>query len=164
MGDINLYPLFAELSTVITHQAGNSGMVIPSGIATDYYTQDFFAHLMATHCLRSFYAFENREAIFRDIHREYKFGLVLMGPSQRATDFAFFLTRQEHLEDAWRHFTLTEAEIELFNPNTRTCPIFRSQRDVELTRQIYRRHPVLIKEIYDDQGNQIGEENPWGIL
>src|SRR5690606_31754447 len=42
------------------------------------------------------------------------------------------------------------------NPNTRTCPIFRSKRDAEITKAIYRRVPVLIKE-------GPPEENPWGI-
>jgi hypothetical protein len=40
------------------------------------------------------------------------------------------------------------------NPNTLTCPIFRTRRDAELSRTIYRRVPVLIK---DGQP----EENPW---
>nr|MCV5143161.1 hypothetical protein [Escherichia coli] len=41
------------------------------------------------------------------------------------------------------------------NPNTRTCPIFRSSRDAELTRAIYQRVPVLVREE--------PEENPWGV-
>jgi len=43
------------------------------------------------------------------------------------------------------------------NPNTRTCPIFRSRRDAELTKAVYRRVPVLI----DKNRKQGG--NPWGI-
>ena len=30
------------------------------------------------------------------------------------------------------------------NPNTGTCPIFRSRRDAEINKEIYRRVPVLI--------------------
>ncbi len=45
------------------------------------------------------------------------------------------------------------------NPNTRTCPIFRSRRDAELTKAIYRRVPVLIREGEDDTP----EANSWGI-
>jgi hypothetical protein len=45
------------------------------------------------------------------------------------------------------------------NPNTRTCPIFCSSGDAELTKAIYRRVPVLIREARDGQL----EENPWGI-
>src|SRR5207247_851237 len=40
--------------------------------------------------------------------------------------------------------------------NTRTCPIFRSKRDMELTKAIYSHVPVLLKE-----GSS--EENPWSI-
>ena len=32
------------------------------------------------------------------------------------------------------------------NPNTGTCPIFRSKRDAEINKAIYRRVPVLIRE------------------
>ena len=46
-------------------------------------------------------------------------------------------------------------EILLVNPNTGTCPVFRSRRDAEITIGIYRRVPVLWR---DDP-----EENPWGL-
>ena len=43
------------------------------------------------------------------------------------------------------------------NPNTRTCPIFRSRRDAEITRGIYERVPVLIDENDEENGN------PWSV-
>jgi hypothetical protein len=43
-------------------------------------------------------------------------------------------------------------DLSLLNPNTRTCPVFRSGRDAELNNSIYRRVPVLLKE-GDPQGN-----------
>ena len=43
-------------------------------------------------------------------------------------------------------------DFALLNPNTRTCPIFRSRRDAELTKAIYRRVPVLVRE-GDPDGN-----------
>ncbi len=42
------------------------------------------------------------------------------------------------------------------NPNTGTCPIFRSKRDAAINKAIYRRVPVLIRE-------ETPEQNPWGI-
>jgi hypothetical protein len=68
----------------------------------------------------------------------------------------FFARQVGDLADRYRHFSLTRQDIALLNPNTRTCPIFRSQRDAELTKAVYRRVPILIKE-----GSP--EENPWGI-
>jgi hypothetical protein len=61
------------------------------------------------------------------------------------------------LEEANRHITLTAKDLKLLNPNTRTCPIFRSRRDAELTKGIYRRVPILIDESRRQGGN------PWGI-
>ena len=40
-------------------------------------------------------------------------------------------------------FTLSRPGHRALNPNTRTCPVFRTRRDAELTKAIYRRVPVL---------------------
>jgi hypothetical protein len=60
------------------------------------------------------------------------------------------------LQSPGKVFTLTAEDIALLNPNTRTCPVFRTHRDAEITKAIYRRVPVLIRE-----GEPDG--NPWGI-
>lgn len=54
---------------------------------------------------------------------------------------------------------MTPEEIAFINPNTKTCPVFRSKMDAELTKKIYRKVPVLIKE----SPNRKVDENPWGI-
>lgn len=77
--------------------------------------------------------------------------------ASKGADFAFFLTDTEHLKEEDRHFTLSSEDITLLNPNTHTCPIFRSKKDAEITKAIYRRVPVLIDETKGDEGN------PWGI-
>ena len=61
------------------------------------------------------------------------------------------------LSDERRAFTLSAEDIRLINPNTRTCPVFRSSADAELTKRIYARVPVLIDEAKGPAGN------PWGI-
>ncbi|RMG80003.1 MAG: class I SAM-dependent DNA methyltransferase, partial [Chloroflexi bacterium] len=50
------------------------------------------------------------------------------------------------LQDDWRRFTLSADDIALLNPNTGTMATFRSVRDAEITKAIYRRVPVLIQE------------------
>uniref|UniRef100_UPI00258041F4 Eco57I restriction-modification methylase domain-containing protein n=1 Tax=Candidatus Solincola tengchongensis TaxID=2900693 RepID=UPI00258041F4 len=69
--------------------------------------------------------------------------------------FAFFLTRAEQLKDPRRTFELAAEDFALLNPNTRTCPVFRTRQDAELTRYIYERVPVLV--------NERTGENPWGV-
>jgi len=160
VGKLNTYSIFAETSRSLLRAAGRAGYIVPSGIATDDTTKYFFADLMEKRALVSLYDFENREAIFSGVHRSYKFCLLTLSSGQQpvvvAADFAFFLRRTEQLRDPERRFALNAEDMALLNPNTRTCPIFHSRRDAEITTAIYRRVPVLIKEGAE-------EENPWHV-
>ncbi len=73
-------------------------------------------------------------------------------------DFVFFAHKMEDLEERDRHIRLSGDDIRLLNPNTRTCPIFRTRRDAEITKAIYRRVPVLV-----DANREGPTGNPWGI-
>ncbi|GHO84908.1 Eco57I restriction-modification methylase domain-containing protein [Dictyobacter formicarum] len=159
-GRINTYAIFAEIMRNVMGSRGKVGCIVPSGIATDEPTKLFIRDLMETRSLASLYDFENREAIFPGVHRSYKFCLfTLTGPScpaMKGAKFIFFAQRVEDLQEEERRITLSVNDIRLFNPNTRTCPIFRTQRDLALTKAIYERVPVLIKD-----GPPM--ENPWNI-
>jgi hypothetical protein len=158
-GDVNTYTLFAELNRQLISAAGRVGCIIPSGIASDDTTKAFFQDLIQSEALVSLHGFENEEFLFPGVHHSTKFCLLTLTGRARPhskSDFAFFCRRTEHLQDPDRHFTLTADEIGLMNPNTGTCPIFRSKRDAEINKSIYRRVPVLIRE-----GDPAG--NPWGI-
>ena len=78
-------------------------------------------------------------------------------PSQEA-EFAFFLYRAEQLRDAERRFALAPEDFSLFNPNTRTCPIFRTRQDMDIARKMYQRAGVFWQEARRGQPNI----NPWG--
>lgn len=157
-GDVNTYAVFAELFRSMTAPEGRSGVIVPTGIATDATTQYFFKDLVESRSLRALYDFENSKPIFDGVHRSFKF--CLLSTSGRAVvasaaQFAFFLNDPLQI-DASR-FTLTPEEITLLNPNTGTVPIFRTRRDAEIALGIYRRVPVLINE------NDPINGNPWGI-
>ncbi len=147
VGDVNTYAVFAETALALLHPEGRAGILVPTGIATDDSTKAFFNHLMQSRRLVSLYDFENRGKLFPEVDSRQKFCLLTLGSGTEAADFLFFATRPEHLKDLRRHFQLSAADIALINPNTRTCPIFRSRRDAELTKKIYRRVPVLIREM-----------------
>ena len=158
VGDVNLYQIFAGLVRQVIDATGRVGVIVPSGIATDYYTQDFFNALVDNRELVSLYDFENRKPLFHGVDSRMKFCLLTLtgsGAPQPAIDFAFFLTQTEQLSDTDRHFTLSPEELYAINPNTGTCPTFRSKRDAELTKKLYDAAPVLV--------NEAEEENPWGV-
>jgi hypothetical protein len=156
VGKINTYSLFAELFATIGRWAG---LIVPTGIATDATTAQFFASLMSDRRIRSLFDFRNT-GFFPGAASAQGVRFCLMALTQTAhvaTNFCFRLTAISQLKDAERHYSLTPAEIAIINPNTLTAPIFRSKADAELTKQIYARMPVLI----DDTAGKNG--NPWGI-
>lgn len=157
-GDINTYSVFAERMRLLLTSGGRTGVIVPTGIATDATNQYFFADLVKRGELVSLFDFENREGIFPHVHRSYKFSLLTLERAyepRRAMRFAFFCHRIADLRDERRVFTLTPEDIARVNPNTRTLPIFRTRQDAELTKAIYRRVPVLV--------NETTGENPWGV-
>ncbi len=79
------------------------------------------------------------------VHRSFKFCLLTLGAAP-AAEFVCFAGQVAQLADPRRRFTLTPDEFRLINPNTLTCPVFRSERDAELTKKLYRAAPVLIRE------------------
>lgn len=158
-GDVNTYALFAEHFARLARPEGRSGVIVPTGIATDSSTSAFFGDLVAKKRLAQLIDFENKDAIFPSVHRSYKFCVLAMGAADRA-GFAFFLTNAVQLEETDRRFTLTAEQIARINPNTKTAPVFRSRADADLTAKLYEKAPVLIEERTVEQG---GDVNPWGI-
>ncbi|MEO8495894.1 MAG: DNA methyltransferase, partial [Planctomycetota bacterium] len=160
-GDINTHAVFAELGYRIVAPHGRAGLLVPSGIATDKTTKDFFAALAESNRLVRLYDFENKRVFFPEVHASYRFCILNFGGEAFTTDkadFVFFVHGLEELEDQKRHIALNGDDIRLLNPNTRTCPIFSSRRDAELTKSIYRRVAVLIDH---NRKGQTG--NPWGV-
>ncbi|GMU40133.1 MAG: hypothetical protein AMXMBFR23_09990 [Chloroflexota bacterium] len=159
-GDVNTYTVFCETNRMLLHSAGRAGMIIPSGIATDDTTKYLFGDLIERRALISLHSFENEAKIFPAVHNETKFCLLTIGGLETGwiePDFVFFARHVSDLREPARHFTLTAEDFTLLNPNTRTCPIFRSGREAAITKAIYRRIPVLVDESKDEVGN------PWGV-
>ncbi|MBN2447429.1 MAG: hypothetical protein JXO22_11915, partial [Phycisphaerae bacterium] len=78
-GDINTYVLFAELARAIVAADGRVGLLVPSGIASDNTTKEFFNTLMSEQSLVCLYDFENKRPFFPDVHRSFKFSALVFG-------------------------------------------------------------------------------------
>jgi hypothetical protein len=158
-GRLNTAPLFAEAECHQIRQGGLAGMIVPTGIATDSFNQHFFRWLVESNRLISLFDFENRGGLFPGVDSRVKFSLLTVGGAGRGDgtfQAAFYLLQPSQVADPERRFRLTKEDIALLNPNTGTCPIFRTARDAEITRQLYRSAPVLVRE-----GEP--EESPWKV-
>ncbi len=161
-GDVNTYAVFAELMRNSVADTGRTGMIVPSGIATDFTYRQFFSDLVDKRSLASLYDFENRQKIFPGIDSRIKFCLLTLGGAEvmsAQARFAFFLQRPEEAADPDRAFPMSREDFALFNPNTRTCPVFRTRKDMETARKMYERAGVVWRETRDGKP----KSNPWGV-
>lgn len=157
VGDINTYALFAELAMSLVTNTGLIGIVIPTGIVTDDPYKGFFEYLIQNRRLIELIGFENEEFLFPGIANVVRFCLFVAsgGDSMRFPRFGFYLRKVEQIGEKLRFFQVDKHDFELFNPNTLTCPVFRTQMDYSLTKEIYRRVPIL-----KDERNRA---DPWKV-
>jgi len=148
-GDVNLYSLFVERAQALAAPGGLVALLTPSGIAADKGAAEFFSGLSSTGRLGALFDFENRKVFFPDVHASFKFcTLVFGGPKRRfaQTRCAFYLHSLDELDSQpGRVLTLSADDFARVNPNTGAAPIFRSQRDADITLRLYAQHPVLVR-------------------
>ena len=159
VGRLNTAPLFLELMWTSIAPRGRTGVIVPTGIATDSFTQGFFRAMIEREALVSLFDFENRRGIFPAVDSRTKFCLLTLvgsGGQVGESRFSFFAHEYSDLNAPERKFSLASEDFVLLNPNTKTCPIFRTNRDAEITKAIYRRVPPFVRDDNPDG-------NPWDV-
>ena len=158
-GDINTYAVFAETFCTIIAPQGRLGVIVPTGIATDATTAPFLRDLVEHRRLDSLLGFVTNPRIWTDVgHRRYPFSILVStgrGVTVQYAEFATLAKHPDELPPRGQRIRVPPGDLLLVNPNTGTCPMFRNQRDAEITIGIYRRVPVLWREE--------PESNPWGL-
>lgn len=159
-GDVNTYALFAEHNWAVLAPRGRAGFIAPTGIATDDTTKEYFGALVKTRQLAWLFDFENtaNAGFFRGVgHGNIRFSLITISRIESAqSEFVFCAHQVSELSLPERRFQLTADDIATINPNTQTCPTFRSRRDADINLALYHRAGVLWQE-----SNPNG--NPWNI-
>ncbi|SDC78147.1 Methyltransferase domain-containing protein [Geodermatophilus telluris] len=156
VGDVNTYSVFAEHFRASIAPRGRSGVITPTGLATDATTAAFFADTLAASRLVAFYDFENSAPLFDGVHRSFRFAVSSMtgGEPAHEVKLAFFQKSVPGVSSST--FPLEADEILLLNPNTGTLPVFRTRIDAEITLACYRRHPALLRD-------GVPDGNPWSL-
>lgn len=155
-GDVNTYAIFAEHNRAALGPHGRAGFIVPSGLVTDDTTKEFFESLVSQRQLARCFHFENEDKVFPEVHHAFRFVLLTLGSAEN-TDLVFFARDVDDLRQPERHVSLTAADFEALNPNTRTCPTFRSRRDADINLAMYRRAGILWRESDEVHGN------PWHV-
>jgi len=146
-GDVNLYSLFVERAQALTAPEGVVALLTPSGIAADKGAAEFFRSISVMGRLGALFDFENKAVFFPDVHDNFKFVALVFGGEQRSfpiTRCAFYLHGIDELDDPKRELKFSADDFKRVNPNTGSAPIFRNQRDADITLRLYREHSVLV--------------------
>ena len=158
LGQVNNYAIFTELNKNSINSYGYCGVIVPTGIASDDTTKNFFKDIIEYGLLIKLVGFTNWNMIFPQVGDRVSFCILIISGKKIVTEnplFAFHLHQYSDINENERYFSLSYDEISKINPNTKTCPIFRNKKDVEIAKKIYENHPVLILE---NPAN-----NPWDV-
>lgn len=152
--------MFVEHDRSLVNPDGRVGMICPSGIATDDTTKELFQDFVLRQSLVALFDFDTSGGLFTGVgHGRFKFCILVLaapGGGPKEADLSFFNNQVGQIRDPRRRFTLSLEDFKLINPNTLTCPTFRTYRDAELTRKLYQNSGAFVLE------NDVAG-NPWGV-
>jgi hypothetical protein len=150
-GRINTYSVFSGKARYLMGDLGRVGIVVPTGIAIDDSNKYFFGDLVKTGQIASLFDFENRKKLFPEVDSRMKFCLLTISNDpkriEEGASFSFFLLNPDELNNQDKIFNLSSVDFELLNPNTLTCPVFRTKSDANLTKKLYLASPILVNDL-----------------
>ena len=146
-GHTNIWKLFLERALNLATKNGSFALVIPSGIVTDEGGKQLREALFESR-IRAMYEFENKNGIFLDVHRSYKFVLLVADKTTPTESFpaAFYLHDIEALEGKAEQEKFIEIPVELIKvsaPESLSIPEVRNKWQLEVFSRLYENHPLL---------------------
>lgn len=152
--DINLYKLFVEQCYNLLRDGGFCGMVIPSGIHTDLGTLQLRKLLFEHTKVLGLFGFENRKAIFEEVHKSFKFDILTYQKSGNTTEFPAAFMRHEVTELAsfpsQKGIMIPVDLIKLLSPDSWSVMEFKEEIDKLIAEKMLR-FPLFGDEIAGEQ-------------
>jgi len=151
VGELNLYPLFAELSTSLTKSTGWSGLILKSLMFTGSTWKTFTDQLITTGRLRSVFDFKNWEMLFTAVGFHERYSLATMGPGRPASKIrlAVGLTNPAQIADGKSVIDVDRAFSRRVNPDTGTLPQCETPDDLRILSRVADRLPTLGQSDWD---------------
>ena len=144
---VNLYKLFLEKSYDILNTDGLCGLVMPAGIYSDLGTRGLRVLLFQNTRIKHLYSFINTKSIFKSIHRQFKFCVLIFvkGGSTEKFRTAFYLddaTKLQTINSKRQAFYLDLDLIKSSSPNAMSLIECKSEAVAQILRKMYA-HPIL---------------------
>ncbi len=147
---LNTYPLFTDLAYQFINKSGSVGLIIPSAISTTDSNKYLFEEITKNNHLYKLYDFLEARDFFQGLESRDPFCIFILRKGgldkNRKIEFVFKALKVEELFIKERKVILEQSDFKLFNPNTKTCPIFYTQKDYEVSKKIYLSSDIIINE------------------
>lgn len=147
---LNTYPLFTDLAYQFINKSGSVGLIIPSAISTTDSNKYLFEEITQNNHLYKLYDFLEARDFFQGLESRDPFCIFILRKGgldkNRKIEFVFKALKVEELFIKERKVILEQSDFKLFNPNTKTCPIFYTQKDYEVSKKIYLSSDIIINE------------------
>jgi hypothetical protein len=146
--DLNSYKMFAEVFWNLLRSDGRLGVILPTGIYSDFGTKDLREALLFRGRIDLIYAFQNEKRVFSAAHHSYKQVALFVSKGGKTDSF---LTRfrmgvgdspeAQDLPDDILHndsaaMSVTPSEIRLGSPDSLSLTELRTVRDLSIVRKI----------------------------
>ena len=93
--DVNLFKLFLEQTLHLLRNAGQCGIVVPSGIYSDLGAKKLREMLFDQTQITTLFGFENRQEIFEGVHRSFKFIVLTFQKAGKTRSFPAAFMRHD---------------------------------------------------------------------
>lgn len=140
-GDGNLFRLFVEKNLSLLKKDGNLAYVLPSALMFEDGSLTLRKEILENKTLEYFYSFENNKAIFIDVHRSYKFALMLIKNTQanytHKIKTMFYKTDMNSLKNKDEILTLSLKDIKKLSPTHLALMELKDKQALEILRKCY---------------------------
>ena len=142
-GDGNLFRFFVERNLGLLAKGGSLNYVLPSALLFEEGSVALRRHIFASCQMTFFYSFENRNGLFPDVHRSYKFALMQIANSapvdvETATiDTAFYVLDPAELTQPERRLAYPLKTLKALSPDQWALMELRNGADLPILQKCY---------------------------
>ena len=152
-GDGNLFRFFVEKNLHLLAKNATLNYVLPSALMLEEGSLSLRKEILENKRLNFFYSFENREGIFNDVHRSYKFALMQVQNTQADSTHKiktmFYKTNIDSVYDINNIIETSLEEIATLSPIQLALQEVRDKKDLEILAKCYARFKPLSLEWLD---------------
>lgn len=140
-GDGNLFRFLVERNLNLLAPHASLNYVLPSALMLEEGSYTLRKEILENKSLMYFYSFENREGIFNDVHRSYKFALMQIRnqipKAGHVIQTMFYKTKIESVYDKTNIISWALKDIKTLSPNQLALQEVRGKKDLEILRKCY---------------------------